>query len=69
MTGDATTFGARLRDARRSAGLTQEELAGRSGLTGFTATAHAPPRSFCMIVGIFRFTGEQKHSNDHRKRS
>jgi tetratricopeptide (TPR) repeat protein/transcriptional regulator with XRE-family HTH domain len=33
MAEDTTTFGARLRDARRSAGLTQEELADRSGLT------------------------------------
>jgi transcriptional regulator with XRE-family HTH domain len=33
---DAAPFGARLRDLRESAGLTQEELAERAGLTGKT---------------------------------
>ena len=33
MSGDAETFDARLRAGRRAAGLTQEELAGRSGLS------------------------------------
>ncbi|HEY1919026.1 MAG TPA: tetratricopeptide repeat protein [Streptosporangiaceae bacterium] len=67
MPQDTTTFGGRLRDARRSAGLTQEELAASSGLTIRTIsnlerdrTRYPHPDSVLRLAGALSLDGDAR---------